>query len=739
MSGGPLLNQAGELIGVNGLLNSAILDDTYTYLDGTSPSNELRQQLRQLSFAVPIATLAQLPTQEAVIPPQERSNPQSERSALTGIAGEVDLIAQQITLRIDSEKHGNGSGVIIAHQGQTYYVLTASHVVKKPDQYTIVTPDGQMYEVKANDIIREGGLDVAIIKFSSPKEYPVATLARYNLSARKSRWVFLSGFPGSGKGLRQFSPGYRFSREQGFFEIKDTAAKLSSGYELVFSNLSLKGMSGGPVLDVKGRVIGIGGRSEGEDFSTFDRNLGYALGVPITTGLGLATKAGIKPQWMKIETSSPPTLTDSENSSIANQPAFTAKKPATNADENQWLNYGNLLWRLGRYNEAVAALSQATKLAPDLYQAYYALGLVLQSQAKFPQALETFKQVIKINQHNEQPEYYQAWREQSKTLFFLKKYPQALAALNQAIKINAQQANEDNPQDFILYLSKGNILSDLKRYAEAEVAFTEAINIKPSELAYLNRGTIHYDKKSYSSAEADYNQAININPEYPEAYFNRGNLRKELKNYSSAEADYNQAIKIEPEFAEAYFNRGLLHYEVKNYSSAEADYNQAIKINPEYTDAYVSRGILREEVKNYSSAEADYNQAIKISPDDGDAYYNRGVFRTQVKNYPGAEADYTQAIRINSDNADAYNNRGILRTQMKNYFGAEADYNQAIKINPESAKAYYNRGFLRYEVKNYQGAIADLQTAAQLFRQQGNSEAYQQVQQAISQLQALPK
>lgn len=95
MSGGPLLNQEGKLIGVNGLLNYPILNDAYVYQDNSSPSADLRQRLREFSFAVPIQTLAQVAPQLAVIPSEWRNHKQfSNQQTLTGLAGKIDRIAQ---------------------------------------------------------------------------------------------------------------------------------------------------------------------------------------------------------------------------------------------------------------------------------------------------------------------------------------------------------------------------------------------------------------------------------------------------------------------------------------------------------------------------------------------------------------------------------------------------------------------------------------------------------------------
>ncbi|EHJ11995.1 Tetratricopeptide TPR_2 repeat protein, partial [Crocosphaera watsonii WH 0003] len=167
MSGGALLNEKGELIGVNGLRKAPILNEAYNYLDGSQPYQEQIENYRKLSFAVPIETLMEVDPDLALIPDEWKTG--------LNIAENVDNIAQQITVRIDNKDGVNGSGAIVGKDGDTYYVFTACHVVSDDDcqsgevkdNYTLVTPDGEEYPLSENDIILPKGMDAAIIKFES--------------------------------------------------------------------------------------------------------------------------------------------------------------------------------------------------------------------------------------------------------------------------------------------------------------------------------------------------------------------------------------------------------------------------------------------------------------------------------------------------------------------------------------------------------------------------------------------
>jgi S1-C subfamily serine protease len=60
MSGGPVLDQRGQLIGINGWSKYPIQGiDVFRFLDGTLPSPAMFERMEALSWAIPISTFRQ--------------------------------------------------------------------------------------------------------------------------------------------------------------------------------------------------------------------------------------------------------------------------------------------------------------------------------------------------------------------------------------------------------------------------------------------------------------------------------------------------------------------------------------------------------------------------------------------------------------------------------------------------------------------------------------------------------
>jgi len=164
---------------------------------------------------------------------------------------EVEKISQSITVRIEGT--ARGSGVIVERRGKTYTVLTNAHVLQQPGNYGIVTPDGKCHGIEANTIKLLPQLDLAIFLFSSNNAYATARLSDrkpLNLGQR----IYVGGWANSGEPVLQSRV---FLTSEG--QITEVDSEFPLGYSLSYTNLVRVGMSGGPVLDEQGKLVGING------------------------------------------------------------------------------------------------------------------------------------------------------------------------------------------------------------------------------------------------------------------------------------------------------------------------------------------------------------------------------------------------------------------------------------------------------------------------------------------------
>ena len=166
---------------------------------------------------------------------------------------EVNLRAKQITVRIDGA--GIGTGVIVDESDATYTVLTNWHVVQQSGEYFVKTVDGRKYAVDYNTVRQLPNLDLAILEFERKQNYQLAEVGDSNRLIEGQN-LYFAGYPGELR--KEDNRYYRFFSASLVGVLPESTA---NGYSLVYNGEAFPGMSGGPVLNSEGLLIGIHGET----------------------------------------------------------------------------------------------------------------------------------------------------------------------------------------------------------------------------------------------------------------------------------------------------------------------------------------------------------------------------------------------------------------------------------------------------------------------------------------------
>ena len=379
----------------------------------------------------------------------------------------VGRVAQAITVRLEGATQG--SGVLVKRDGNRYTVLTAWHVVsgQRPgEELDIYTPDGQRHSVEQGSIQRLGEVDMAVLSFTSSGSYEVAPVGDVKSVSSGSN-IYVSGFPLPTSAV----PTRIFRLKEGRLEA-NAQVFIPNGYQLLYSNPTLPGMSGGAVLNAQGQLVGIHASAERAD------QISETSGKAIATGTNQAV----------------PIAYYSQYSSGAAVIASTAQ--ATTADD--YLAQARALkGKKGREQELIRLANRvlATRQSAEAYYLRaYAKGDLGDKQG----AIADYTQAITIN-----PQDSKSYNNRGYAKAESGDKQGAIADFNQAIGID--------PQVAITYVNRGAAKHDLGDKQGAIADYSQAIAIDPQwALAYYNRGISKYDLGDKQGACSDYKTAVSL-------------------------------------------------------------------------------------------------------------------------------------------------------------------------------------------------------------------------------------
>jgi serine protease Do len=223
--------------------------------------------LSAVKWSIP-ARLLVIITSLLLITPGDLSKFQQFTSASysSELLDKIDEIAKSVSVKINA-KDTIGSGALVHRQGNLYTVVTNKHVLRSENPpYWINTPDGKSYEAQIVGRINFAKYDLALLQFRSEKTvYSVAAIGNSaNLTVGDE--VFAAGYPHRlDKNLNLTDNSNSSSNSLGLAIRPGRISiildqNLEEGYKIGYTNDVEKGMSGGPLLNDRGELVGINGK-----------------------------------------------------------------------------------------------------------------------------------------------------------------------------------------------------------------------------------------------------------------------------------------------------------------------------------------------------------------------------------------------------------------------------------------------------------------------------------------------
>ena len=606
---------------------------------------------------------------EAIVPSVSKSKAKD--------ASEIAQIAKAITVRIEGSIQG--SGVLVKKEDNRYTVLTALHVIQDNlpgEEVGIITSDGKEHLWESKSLKRLGEVDMAVLTFKSKNSYQIANIGDIK-SVNSGHPIFVSGFP-----LPTLSVNQSIWRFLDGKVVANANIAITDGYQLLYSNPTLPGMSGGSVLNKEGELVGIHGRSE-RDARTTDKT-----GKIIATGINQAVPINYYSQFIKGEkvefkTIKPATIDD-----------YLAKIQSIHRTKRDYLD--NSTRRKDMIN--IINLSNKSLEIKKTSDAYFERGFAKDIIEDYKGAYQDFTKAINLE---DDPKKLIKFYMSRSTSIIMRDY----------YKTHTKKEIENGieKKDLLINTYNESLKDDNKAIQNAE-------KLKDKKLLaglYRLRSLTYQSLNRHQESINDCKKIIDLFPKKAEGYNCLGEKKLILKDYKGSIQEYSKAIELEPNLL-SYRNRAGLKNKLNDYNGAINDYSEAIRLSKEKTYDLEKRALIKEKIGDIKGAISDTDRIIEITPKNTSMYLYRANLKINNKDFYGAIFDSLKALEIDDNEHYAYIVLSNAKRGLGDQEGAVDDLNKLFFILKEERKSDPNSqdiigkiAWVKYFLQDYNGAIEE--------------------------------
>lgn len=389
-------------------------------------------------------------------------------------------------------------------------------------------------------------------------------------------------------------------------------------------------------------------------------------------------------------------------------------------NDNVTLQYGSLLWKVGRKAEArqmyttllkrddknryaLEALGYLSRdegdnkaaetffgrmaaAYPNDYVPYMALGDLYTAMKQYTKAQESYKKAHTLAPTNSQivasgsnaaieagkVDLAGEWiaratgamkndprviRETERYLFLKGRYAES-ARLGEVAVVKLP-----HDRDAAVYL--GYDYYNLGRYDEVLALVSRYEGVLPREANFpLLAGHVHRQNQLLQQSIDDFSRALEKDPKMFEALVNRGYVRNDMQDAQAAIKDFEPAIKMNPNSGIARLGLAFSYLQLHRSREALEETNKAEKLLGELGATHMARATAYRQMRVLDKAVSEYRVALKYSPDDLKLHLALADALFHARHYAQSINELDASLKLSPDDPLIYANMASAYAQL---------------------------------------------------------------------------
>ena len=308
------------------------------------------------------------------------------------------------------------------------------------------------------------------------------------------------------------------------------------------------------------------------------------------------------------------------------------------------------------WKTTIGIWEDALRTSPTNPRAYINLGVLLERENRYPEALQNYQRAIQMGPH-----LFAAQWNLGHLYRKMGRYEEAIGPLKKAIQTNPLPRDASKA-----YHDLGLVYKQLQRYPEAIEAEKKASQLQPGVVEPLaSLGLLHAELGQVEEAIEFYKKALSLDPKNTEVSNNLSLLYHDLQRPQEAIQVQKGAVRANPGDAEAHNQLGIAYRKSGQIDEAVKAYGEALRLRKDYPEAYNNLGLAYYALHRFPESVQAFQEAIRLEPGGYEFHYNLGVTYNTMGNHPLAIEAYEKAVRIKPAGIKARYNLGASYATLK--------------------------------------------------------------------------